>query len=145
MFTVTADSIAPGRHPTEGACVLVVENDETSRTWLRRILEGEGFLVHVARDAEEAAGVRDLTSLLLIVTGASEPGIGGPDGLRNRFAPEAWVLRVSREGEPDPLDLSPERLTFVFPKPFRAGDLAQTARELLRLRRATQSPVEPEK
>ena len=147
MSTESAESSALGLHPTEGARALVVESDEPSRTWLRWILESEGFVVYVARDAAEAAGLDELASVVLIVTGGSEPGIGGPDGLRNRFASEAWVLRVGREEEPNTLDPPPERLTFVFPKPFRAGDLAQAARELVRLRRVGRAPAagEPRK
>ena len=145
MSTESAESSALGLHPTEGAHALVVERDEPSRTWLRRILEGEGFVVHVASDASEAAALDELASVLLIVTGSAEPGIGGPDGLRNRLASEAWILRIGREENPDSLDPPPENLTFVFPKPFRAGDLAQTARELMRLRRAGRPAEQLEK
>ena len=107
MSTESAESSALGLHPTEGAHALVVERDEPSRTWLRRILEGEGFVVHVASDASEAAALDELASVLLIVTGSAEPGIGGPDGLRNRLASEAWIPRTGREENPDSLDPPP--------------------------------------
>jgi two-component system, OmpR family, response regulator MprA len=59
--------------------ILVVEDDATTREALRRILEGEGYDVHVAVDGEKAIGSLARNRYDAVVLDIALPKVSGTD------------------------------------------------------------------
>ena len=65
-----------GRTPA----ILVVDDEPEIRNFLRMLLEGEGYLVRIARDGQEAAALAESDPPDLVLTDWAMPRLGG-DGL----------------------------------------------------------------
>jgi signal transduction histidine kinase/CheY-like chemotaxis protein len=65
--------------PTEKATVLVVDDEEANRDWLRRVLEPEGFAVVLASGGKEAIQVAKSDRPDLVMLDLMMPGVTGFD------------------------------------------------------------------
>ncbi|MBI5364745.1 MAG: response regulator [Planctomycetes bacterium] len=65
------------RHAQAPQCILVVEDEPSSRKLLRVTLEAEGFRVHEARDGVEALGVLDREAVDAIISDILLPNMDG--------------------------------------------------------------------
>jgi CheY-like chemotaxis protein len=130
------------RHPL----VLIIEEEESIRALLHRVLEAEGCAVMAACNADEALSFLEgrPDAIDLVIADVAEPGVRGPGGLMRRLAPTTKLLLLSigtnapsdsREGEGSPILLH---------RPFRSNALLDKVREVLGDLRAA-SPQEPRK
>jgi two-component system, cell cycle sensor histidine kinase and response regulator CckA len=115
--------------------VLLVEDDDSTRSALQRVLEHEGYRVLASENADRALQLLRQTHVAvdLLVTDVQMPGIQG-DALVRRVR-EAWpdlpVLFIS--GEPrfaEMPDQAGGRSRFLL-KPFSPGELIGRVREIL--------------
>lgn len=82
--------------------LLVVDDDQRLRELLRRYLSGEGFLVTVAADAEEAQAKLNAIVFDLLVLDIMLPGANGLELTeRLRESDGVPILLLSAKGEPD--------------------------------------------
>lgn len=115
--------------------VLVVDDEESLRLYMARVLEDDGYIVIEAGNGLEALSLlegRDTGRVHLVVTDVLMPVMGGKD-LATRLA--TWpssppVLFVS--GSHGLSDVPGPLLR----KPFLPADLSALARDLLQLQRA---------
>jgi two-component system, cell cycle sensor histidine kinase and response regulator CckA len=118
------------------AAVLLVEDETTVRTVVRRMLLGQGFEVREARDGESALQVwhAERAHILAVMTDVVMPVMGGRDLARElRLAdPALPILFVSAYAahEPDLLDGVDAPLQ-VLAKPFTNESLLSALRALL--------------
>ena len=82
--------------------VLVVDDEETVRAPLRRVLESEGHAVLEASDAETALRVLHEKPVHLIISDNMMPGMSGVDLLKLVRVRHPQVLRIMLTGDPDP-------------------------------------------
>ena len=116
-----------------GATVLVVDDEEILRSYMARVLEGEGYSVIEAENGVEALSLlsrKDPGVVVdLVITDVRMPRMGGRDLAaslaQGRFSPP--VLFVS--GSHTASDVSGPLLR----KPFTPDDLSALARELLQI------------
>ncbi len=110
--------------------VVVVEEDESVRSFVSQAI-GKSYVV---LEAEEAAGALALCRRYgqpvdLLVTSLAQPGIAGPDGLRERLGPETrvlFLLMYTTDAE-----IPEEKWTFFLKRPFRRDALRLKVREIL--------------
>jgi two-component system, cell cycle sensor histidine kinase and response regulator CckA len=115
------------------ATVLVVDDEQSLRTYMARVLESEGYAVIEAGNGVEALSLLGRTDegvvVDLVITDVRMPGMGGKVLAANlrqdRTSPP--VLFVS--GSHMPSDVSGPLLR----KPFMPDDLSALARELLQI------------
>ena len=106
--------------------ILVVDDEESVRLYLARVLEEEGYRVITARDGSSALALieRAGDSVRLVITDVSMPNLSGPE-LASRVAarpaaPPVLFISGSHSG----LDLPGPLL----PKPFLAEELTRLVR-----------------
>ncbi len=137
---------APAGVPTEGATVLVVEDDPTLLSTLAYNLSREGYRVLTAADGDAALVVarRELARLDLVVLDVMLPGISGFQVLRHlRAESDIPILMLSSRGEEqdkvDGLELGADDYVV---KPFALRELLARIRAGVRRRAvpATQPP-----
>jgi DNA-binding response OmpR family regulator len=111
--------------------VLVVHQEDTLRTLVRRSVEAEGYAALEARTAAEMAGAgakgREID---LVVTDLSQPGLAGPEGLRELLGGRTkflYLLMNSTESH-----VPEEDVTFFLQNPFRGRSLEEKLRNILR-------------
>jgi CheY-like chemotaxis protein len=132
----------PGRDPL----VLIIEEEESIRALLHRVLESEGCAAMAACNVAEALSFLEgrPDAIDLVIADIAEPGIRGPGGLMRRLAPTTKLLLLSictttptdsREGEGS---------TILLHRPFRSNVLLDKVREVLGDLRAS-SPQGPRK
>ncbi|MBI5788690.1 MAG: response regulator [Candidatus Schekmanbacteria bacterium] len=87
----------------EKKCILVVDDEESSRTGLSKILARSGYEVLTAGDGEEALGKVRGAACHLIITDMKMPKMGGIELLREvkKLQPEIGVIMVTAYGEVD--------------------------------------------
>jgi CheY-like chemotaxis protein len=114
--------------------VLVIEEEESIRALLRRILEPEGCAIMAASNAAEAIILLEgrPEAIDLVVADIAEPRVRGPGGLMRRLAPTTKLLLLSM-GTTAPTDpeLSDE-IGFLLHRPFQRNALRDKVRELLK-------------
>src|SRR5258706_6920589 len=118
--------------------ILLVDDEETDRTVVRRILETKGYAVLEADTYQRALSVfaENRDSIALLLADISLPGGNGCElwvGMRNRN-PDLKVLFVSGHVGSEVLrfhGLEPSDLHF-FGKPFKAADLLARVTQVLR-------------
>jgi len=132
---VASDHSAP---PTaRGAeTILLVEDQETVRALVSRVLVRQGYTVHAQPDAKQAMefAAAYTGTIHLILTDVILPGMNGSAMATQLLAhhPGAHVLFMS--GYTDEMidrHLDVERETFFLQKPFTAAALLSTVREVL--------------
>jgi PAS domain S-box-containing protein len=116
--------------PAVEAVVLAVDDDETIRSILRRVLESEGFAVETAASGDEAlARIADSSSapVDLVLLDVSMPGMSGPDTRRRlaEMAPGVPVVFLTGYSYESPSD-DP-----VLQKPVTQAALVACLRETL--------------
>jgi CheY-like chemotaxis protein len=112
------------RRPT----ILVVDDEESLRLYLARLLEDEGYRVITARDGNAAlALIEHDGSVRLVITDVSMPNLSGPELVRRMAArpPVPPVLFIS--GSPQGSDLPGPLL----PKPFLSEEMTRLVRCLV--------------
>ena len=125
------------------ATVLVVDDEESLRSYMTRVLESEGYAVIEAEDGVEALSLLSRkhagAAVDLVITDVRMPRMGGRElaaSLLQAGTPPP-VLFVS--GSHMPSDLSGPLLR----KPFMPDDLSALARELLQIPPASSSHEPP--
>jgi len=115
--------------------ILAVEDDEFSRTLIRRILERYGFEVLEAADGREALAVfqgrpADIRAVLLDLT---MPRLGGEETLRElrRIRPDVRVVLMSGHSEREVTSLLGGEIAGFVQKPFRMEQLLTILRRCL--------------
>jgi len=140
-FPEAAESDLPSREqpifaPAAGReTVLVVEDEETVRKLVKKILEGYGYTVLTAADGETALGLLRARGrpVDLLLTDVVMPGINGPElaGRAVKLQPDLRTLYMSgysqEEGDGDK-QIDPR--VFLY-KPFTAEALALKVRTVL--------------
>jgi two-component system, cell cycle sensor histidine kinase and response regulator CckA len=116
--------------------VLLVEDQEVVRELLRRVLEEEGYLVHVARDGSHALEVAAAVDgeIDLLLTDLVMPNLGGPElaaRLADVRAVGATIFMSGYAGDSlaDSGSLPPGA-EFI-QKPFRPAELLQRVEAVL--------------
>jgi CheY-like chemotaxis protein len=130
--TERAPGLAAGGHET----VLLVEDNAPLRNAVRRMLEGGGYQVLEAQNADDAADLaqRHASALALLLTDVVMPQASGPEVARavQRFVPEIKLLFMS--GHTDHAALSNSVLegsaNFI-QKPFSQQMLGKRVREAI--------------
>ncbi len=127
-----------------GRSVLLVEDEDGVRKLARIALEGSGYAVCEAPDAETALCQLESTSMIdLLVTDLTMPGMGGRElALRVRAErPEVGVVFISGyAADINQLDSVP--VTVFLAKPFAPDDLLRAAaKAITRAARATPAPT----
>jgi len=115
--------------------VLLVEGEDPLRALFRRIIESEGHEVLEARNASEAVSLLSgaARSVQLVLADLAEPGVAGPQGLRQYLPHGAKLLLLSTAtGEPAKRPKYQDGVAFYLANPFRPDVLAETLRDLLR-------------
>lgn len=132
MEAPTERAAEPSRAPGSGERVLVVEDEESMRTFLQSALETLGYSVDVAANAEEALARMGSHPPDLVLTDLVMPGLSGAE-LAERIGrdfPGLPVLLISGYTAQEPL--TEQALEFRFlPKPFTITELANKVREAL--------------
>ena len=136
-------SPAPSRstRPAPRGAVLFADDDEAIRWLGRRFLEADGWIVHQARDGEEALEIIEAhpTGLSLVVTDLDMPKVSGRE--------LAEVLSVFRPGLPVLgitgllSAVNHDRRLPILPKPFTAGSLLQAVRISCGIARRSRTPA----
>ena len=133
----TPPTRAEGGHAPSGETVLLLEDETVVRQLVREILERDGYNVIEAVDAETALAATESSGerVDLLVTDVVMPGMSGPEFARTltRDRPDLKVLymsgysaeAVAGNGLGDPGSA-------FLQKPFRARELSDTVRGLLR-------------
>ena len=113
------------RRPT----ILVVDDEESLRLYLARLLEEEGYRVITARDGNAALALveRAAGSVRLVITDVSMPNLSGPELIRRMAArpPVPPVLFIS--GTHPGTELQGPLL----PKPFLPEELTRLVRGMV--------------
>jgi two-component system OmpR family response regulator len=113
--------------------VLIIDEEESVRALLHRVLETEGCAVI------DASGVAEAIALLegrpdavdLVIADISEPGVRGPGGLMQRLAPATKVLLLSIGTNAPESSGGGDPMLFLLHRPFRSNALRDKVRELL--------------
>ena len=119
-----------------GETILVIEDEESVRETVRRILERVGYEVLVARDGREGVSVIEAgrQRVSLVVCDVVMPFLGGIEVRRllSRIAPTLPVLLMSGYStELPPLPLDPAEPDLFLGKPFEPVELLRRVREVL--------------
>lgn len=139
----TTVQIPSGPEPAGGSQrILVVEDDDSVRKLITRILTTGGYEVVSARDGLE--GLEEFTAhhggFDLVVTDVTMPRVGGPEMIDRLAAeghrPPVLFLSGYASDSLSGLDEMGEHVSFL-EKPFSPRDLAQAVRQVLDRRRGT--------
>ena len=119
-----------GRHPL----VLIVEEEESIRALLHRVLETEGFAVVAATNATEAIALLEgrPDAVDLVIADIAEPGIRGRGGLMHRLTPttKLFLLSMGTTAPANSRSLG-EETPILLHRPFRSNVLLEKVREVL--------------
>ncbi|HVU49448.1 MAG TPA: PAS domain S-box protein [Polyangia bacterium] len=118
------------RPPAPAATVLLVEDEEAVRQLVRRILEGRGYKVLLARHGGEALELIHQTDLPihLLLTDAVMPVLSGPELLRRAIALRPQMKLAIMSGYTDRPAVT--GVPFIG-KPFTPAELERRVREIL--------------
>ena len=112
--------------------VLVVEDEEVVRGLVRQVLEGQGYVVLVAQDGQEAIEMAGQNTIDVLLTDLSMPNVGGREvAERLREAqPGLKVVYMSGYVEDGLTGALPPATTFLG-KPFTFSDLTEAVQRVL--------------
>jgi CheY-like chemotaxis protein len=120
---------------SEGAIILVIDDEPAVLTLTGAILEGAGFRVRLATDGASAlAAVAQDGPPDLVVTDLTMPGMGGAEVAERLVArcPDLPILFVSGYSSDDvglELGVGPKR--FILQKPYTAQELVDKIADIL--------------
>ncbi len=117
--------------------ILVIDDEELMRSFLRDLLEGEGYEVIIAGDGEEGLALFEINSIDLVITDIIMPVKDGLDTILElkKKAPELPVIAISAGG-----NIPKERYlavagymknTRTLAKPFTGQELVSAVKEQL--------------
>jgi two-component system cell cycle sensor histidine kinase/response regulator CckA len=115
--------------------VLVVDDEPAIRSYVREVLEDDGYVVAEAGSLEEAVLLLALDGISVALTDIVMPGASGLD-LAHRISlgwPHVVVVLMSGQHLPNPGDLPPE--TRVLTKPFSSDLLVSVVADAVRQQR----------
>ena len=117
-----------------GETVLVVDDEERIRHFVRAILEEAGYRVLLAGGSDDALGTADrfVGPIDLVLTDAFMPGLSGPEMVERLHPqrPESKILYMS--GHTDhPLLSGPAMEATLIRKPFSPDELLRSIRQIL--------------
>jgi CheY-like chemotaxis protein len=126
--------VVPGRKQPGSETVLLVDDTESLREMINRVLAGFGYTVLLARDGVQALEVSDgfPGEIDLLLSDVVMPGIGGPElaiKLKMR-RPSMRVLLMSGYDEHSLVSSTGSYASFIA-KPFRPEALGKRIREVL--------------
>ena len=129
--------------PVSREKVLVIEDDRAVQKALRRLFEGEGFVVEAAANGVEGLEMFRAAPPSVLVLDLSLPGVPGQDICReiNQVAPSLPIIILSARTEVmDKVLLLELGAHDYVTKPFSPRELLARVRTAMR-RRASQAPV----
>ncbi len=115
--------------------VLIVDDDPTVLSTLRRALRSEPYEVTTSDDPGEALDLVDLREFDVVIADQYMPEIRGTDFLEEVRRRKPGVARVILTGHPDWLPLREGlegRVQFLMTKPWSSRDLKETIQDLLK-------------
>ncbi len=74
---VSLDEFRKLKNKKENKCILIIEDDETMRSAMKRLFEGEGYNVKTAADGTQLSSVLDDSPIDLIILDIGLPWING--------------------------------------------------------------------
>lgn len=118
--------------------ILVVEDEQPVRTFIRAVLAQDGYEILEASNGEEALNLwlSDRHSIRVVLTDVVMPRMGGPELARRirESTPETVVIFMSGYSD-EPVFEHAGGLVYRFlPKPFTPVDLAEAVRGALKPR-----------
>ncbi len=136
---VSLDHFRDAKKKMDPLVLLVIEDDETMRAVLKRILEQEGYVLKLAADATELSTVLDGTPIDLILLDIGLPWINGlelaqmlKENRDLKSIPLVFVSAKSSESEiQQAFDIGADEF---IKKPFDVDKLKSTVRTLLSLK-----------
>lgn len=121
--------------PANGACILVVDDEEVIRRTARTALESSGFGVIEARDGAEGVRLfsRNRERVALVLLDLTMPHMPGEEAFREmkRIRPDAPILVSSGYDEQDSKARFPGSVDFIH-KPYTAAGLVEKVHQTLR-------------
>lgn len=116
--------------------VLVVDDDEQVRTWIRTVLEHEGYRVTEAEDGHQAVKVIQCEGPQLVILDMFLPGKDGLETILQLRKEQASVKLLAISGQPiSAYDVFTVATAFgadeTLGKPFSAEELVQRVKDLL--------------
>ena len=148
-FTVFFPAVAcsPAALKTEGTkvleasgTVLVVDDEETVRSFAELCLKRFGFKVLLAADGAKAIEVfrQHLNEITVVLLDMTMPNLGGEETLAQlkKICPEIPVVLSSGYNEPDPSSFSQLQFSAFIQKPYRALDLLARIKDAILSRSA---------
>jgi two-component system cell cycle sensor histidine kinase/response regulator CckA len=118
--------------PEVGKRVLVVEDEEVVRGLVRQVLEGQGYVVLVAQDGQEAIELAGQNTIDVLLTDLSMPNVGGREVAERlrETQPGLKVVYMSGYVEDGLTGALPPATSFLG-KPFTFSELTETVRHVL--------------
>jgi len=117
------------------AAILLAEDDESMRRFLKKALERAGHIVVDASQGDEALTELQLREFDLLLTDIVMPVMDGPTLVKNilREMPDLKVIFISGYAEDafrKDLDFAVSKIDFL-PKPFSLKEIATKVKEVL--------------
>ena len=127
--------------------VLVVDDEEPLREFVKRNLEVRGFLVNTASNGIEALGVFDHENINLVILDVMMPNMDGLETIRRiRESSTVPVIVLSALGEErDKVQAFNLGADDYLTKPFGVGELLARVKAVLRRAEWEEIPIENEK
>jgi CheY-like chemotaxis protein len=135
--TPKGDEESPrGPSPASGGCVLVIDDEETVRMVLARLLEQKGYTTRAAGDGAEGLALfrENPAGYVAVILDRSMPGMDGAEVFAElrRLRPDLPVVLASGYDPRDGVAGSVgERHSAFVQKPFRLADILRALRETI--------------
>lgn len=137
-FQIPAEEGGPAPRVLAGRRLLIVEDNETAREWLRASAESWGMVPLAASEAAQAlelARAERTIDATVVDLGLPEPtGLELATSLRDRLGPGAVVVVLASLGTEEEHSAQGRGFTAVLAKPVRLGELRRSLAEALEAR-----------
>ncbi|MCC6546574.1 response regulator [Candidatus Sumerlaeota bacterium] len=139
-ITPPSNNVEPAPRPfADGGLVLIVDDEESVRTVTANVLEKFGYSVISASDGQEAVEIflNRHAELAAVLMDMSMPRMDGAEAFREmrRIDPEACIILSSGYSEQEAIDrFAGKGVSGFIQKPYRAGELVEKVRVILRAR-----------
>lgn len=118
----------------ENQTILVVDDDVSNRSTVEKILQKEGYVVHLAADGAEALALIRRESVALVVTDFKMPGMTGLDLLKaaRTLQPDLEVILMTAYGTVEAaVEAMKEGAYDFISKPFKRVELLKAVQKAL--------------